>query len=340
MMDSSPAPPDAPSASAIPAEQPALPVRTGSTAAPEQFGQIDDYLGAPPRRRLLPLVLFLATCFFTYAAGAYNWQPLVFGMDPAHGERWDFSQAWLQLQNHWQDGLIYMGCVMAILVAHEMGHFLMTVRYRVPASYPIFLPLPIMLTGTMGAVIGMEGFRANRRQMFDIGLAGPLAGLVLTIPMVWIGIKIGHASPPQSGSMMFADPLLAKLLMHWLRPDFAPNTELVVNPVYMAGWVGMFVTGLNMMPVSQLDGGHVIYALFLKRGHWIARAFLLTAMAFVVFSGQYSWTLMLVLVTLIGVDHPPTSDDTVPLGVTRTILGTLSLALPILCFTPIRLVTG
>ena len=105
----------------------------------------------------------------------------------------------------------------------------------------------------------------------------------------------------------------------------------------MAGWVGMFVTGLNMMPVSQLDGGHVIYAIFLKRGHWIARLFLLSAIAFVVITGQYSWTLMVVIVTLIGVDHPPTANDQMSLGMGRIILGLCSLIIPVLCFTPFRL---
>jgi membrane-associated protease RseP (regulator of RpoE activity) len=217
---------------------------------------------------------------------------------------------------------------------------LMTVRYRVPASYPIFIPMPLMMMGTMGAVIGMEGFRANRRQMFDIGLAGPLAGLVITIPLVWIGIKIGDHGVPKHGAMVFGDPLLAKWLMHWLRPDIGPGEELRINAVYMAGWVGMFVTGLNMMPISQLDGGHVIYTLFLGRSRIIARGFLLAAIAFIVLTGQVGWTLMVVIITFIGVDHPRTADDSVPLGPVRMTLGLLSLALPILCFTPYRLFSG
>jgi membrane-associated protease RseP (regulator of RpoE activity) len=301
---------------------------------------LDEYdLGMPRRRRLLPLVLFLLTCFFTYAAGTYRWQPTVFGLqiDRAGNEHWSLEATWAQLQHNWQDGLVYMGCVMAVLLAHEMGHFLMTVRYRVPASYPIFIPMPIMLTGTMGAVIGMEGFRANRRQMFDIGLAGPLAGLVITIPLVWIGIKIGDRALPQHGGFIFGDPLLAKWLIQWLRPDIAPGEIVAMNPIYMAGWVGMFVTGLNMMPISQLDGGHVIYALFLRRSRVIARSFLLAAIAYIVLTGQVGWTLMVVIITFIGVDHPRTSNDTISLGPVRTILGLASLVLPVLCFTPFRM---
>jgi len=323
--------------------RPASPERTAAFP-PVAERMLDEYdLGMPRRRRGLPLVLFLATCFFTYAAGTYHWKPVAFGMqiDQQRGEYWDFAGTWRQLAANWADGLMYSACVMAILLAHEMGHFLMTVRYRIPASYPIFIPMPpLMLTGTMGAVIGMEGSRANRREIFDIGLAGPLAGLVLPIPMVWIGIKTGQYVVPQQGQPAFGDPLLAKLFIGWLRPDLPAGHELVVNPIYMAGWVGMFVTGLNMLPVSQLDGGHVIYALFLDAGRWMARIFLLSAIAFVVITQQYSWTLMIVIVTLIGVDHPPTADDKVPLGMWRTVLGIASLAIPVLCFTPFRLYTG
>ncbi len=333
-----PAVPPASEPSAHPSHPPILVGATGQPPSippvlPGRMLTLED-LGTPQRSRLLPLLLFLATCFFTYAAGTYHWQATLFGME---GDVWNPEATLKRLTTNWREGLIYMGCVMTVLMFHEMGHFLMTVRYRVPASYPIFLPLPFMYTGTMGAVISMEGSRANRKQLFDIGLAGPLAGLVPTIPLVWIGIKNASFATPGPGSQIFGDPLLAKLLIHWLRPDLPPGSELTINPVYMAGWVGMFITGLNMMPISQLDGGHTIYALFLKGGHFVARAFLLTAMAFVIIAGQYGWTLMLVIVTLIGVDHPPTSDDTVPLGWARTIIGTLSLSIPVFCFTPFPL---
>ncbi len=266
---------DAPSSSSAASDSssisfPPLPVRV-----------LDEYdLRSPRRRRALPLFLFLATCFFTYAAGTYRWVPTVFGLqiDPTHGEYWDLGRTFKQLATNWHDGLIYMSCVMAVLLAHEMGHFLMTVRYRIPASYPIFIPVPLMLTGTMGAVIGMEGFRANRRQMFDIGLAGPWAGLLLTVPLVCIGIKIAQPVVPAHGELIFGDPLLAKLLIKWLRPDLlaAGQGWTIRNPIYMAGWVGMFVTGLNMLPVSQLDGGHVIYSLFLRTfTHYRPRVFAL-----------------------------------------------------------------
>jgi membrane-associated protease RseP (regulator of RpoE activity) len=107
-----------------------------------------------------------------------------------------------------------------------------------------------------------------------------------------------------------------------------------LNPYFMAGWVGFLITGLNMLPVSQLDGGHVIYTLFGKRAHWIARGFMLLAIGFIIYNQAWMWSLMVVLVLLIGTDHPPTRDDTVRLGWFRTVLGCLSLSIPLLCFAP------
>ncbi|HKD37448.1 MAG TPA: site-2 protease family protein, partial [Pirellulales bacterium] len=284
---------------------------------------LDEFESSPPRFRrriVLPLFLFLATCASTFMAGVYSWAP-----EPIDG-------TWLErIRVRWADGLIYMAAVMAVLLAHEMGHFLMTIRYRIPASYPIFIPMPIiMTTGTMGAVIGMDGLRADRRQLFDIGLAGPLAGLVLTVPLVCIGLM--RAVP--TAVPHFGEPLLVKLLLPYLRPELAPNMSLHENALYMAGWVGMLVTGLNMMPVSQLDGGHIIYGLLGRRSRWVARAFLLSAMALIVISENYTWLMMLLLVTLLGADHPPTANDRVRIGPLRWLIGAASLAIPVLCFMP------
>jgi Zn-dependent protease len=328
-----------------PSDGPLPPNLTSASAQPSDVSQPSEEhyrvlteadLGDPierlERRRLVPLLLFLATCFFTFAAGTYGWIPTLFGMQ---GDAWDLPGTLQMMIARWDTGLIYMACVMGMLTAHEMGHFLMTVRYRIPASFPIFLPMPMMYSGTMGAVIGMEGSRANRKQLFDIGLAGPLAGLVVTIPLVWIGIKIADVAEPGKHGLAFGDPLLAQLLIKWLRPEIPEGGSIFTNPIYMAGWIGMFITGLNMLPLSQLDGGHVVYALFRKKSYVIARGFLLIAIGYVIISGNITWTLMIVIIAMIGVDHPPTSDDDVDLGPVRTVLGTLSLGIPILCFTPV-----
>ena len=280
------------------------------------------------RRVVLPLVLFAATCVSTFLAGSLDFNP---------GYYLESAQADRVITANWLDGLIYMAAVIGILLCHEMGHFLQTLRYHVPASLPYFIPVPILMTGTMGAVIGMEGSRANRKQLFDIGISGPLAGLVVALPIIWFGIKTATVIPPDA-EFQLGDPLIFKLLASYLRPDLPQGALLDKNnALLMAGWVGMLITGLNMLPISQLDGGHVIYGLFGRRSYLVARAFLVAAIAVIVVGELYNWTVMLVLVIMLGVDHPPTSDDDVPLGFWRTALGLLSLGIPVLCFTPVLL---
>lgn len=233
-------------------------------------------------------------------------------------------------------GLAYMAAVMSILLAHEMGHFLQAVRYGVPASLPIFLPLPITPLGTLGAVIRLRGLQANRRELFDIGLTGPLAGLLFALPMAWIGIRTAEVVPYDADGFSFGSPLVFKLLVGWLRPEVTSASSLIhhSNPLLMASWVGMLVTGLNMLPIGQLDGGHVTYALLGKQAHWLARLMIFAACIFIIYERQYSWSLMLALVVFFGIHHPPTANDRVALGRWRTVLGWVSLAIPIFCLTP------
>ena len=301
---------DQPAPERSPAQVITSPVDLPASPFPEVPRMLDEVLLEGPRYRrrvALPLSLFLISCATTFSAGVYGWAPIFLD-----------STVWLRIREFWPQGLTYAVAVLAILLAHEMGHFLMTVRYRIAASYPIFIPMPfIMITGTMGAVIGMDGLRADRRQLFDIGLAGPLAGLVLTIPLVCIGLKTAVAKPavparaavagiaPTEG-YEFGRPLLVKLLLPYLRPDLPPNAPFEINALYMAGWVGMLITGLNMLPVSQLDGGHIIYGLLGRHSRWIARAFLFGSILAIVIGEQYSWLLMLVLVIFLGADHPTT----------------------------------
>ena len=118
----------------------------------------------------LQVLLFVATAATTFAAGVVGWEPVVLGIDA------DLAG---QLGPHWQRGLVYMAAVLAVLAAHEAGHFVAALVHRIPATLPLFIPMPVLLTGTLGAVIGMEGSRADRRQLFDIAIAGPIAGLVV-----------------------------------------------------------------------------------------------------------------------------------------------------------------
>jgi len=289
-----------------------------------------------PRRKKLPLILFIITCASTFWVGMAGWLPIHY-LCVAIVEQ-DAMPLRRAILAHWQDGLIYMACVLAILLTHEMGHFIAALRYRIPASLPYFLPLPISPIGTMGAVIGMAGMRANRKEMFDIGIAGPLAGLFVAVPVMWVGIQELDLTTPAHGHFALDTPLSVRLILEHASPPGYESGDGVwhsqLNPYYMAGWVGLLITGLNMLPVSQLDGGHVVYTLFGKRAHWIARGFMIVAIAYIVYNKAWAWSLMVLLVLLIGTDHPPTRDDSVRLGWFRTVLGLASLAIPLLCFPP------
>ena len=284
---------------------------------------------AKPRRVMLPLMLFLLTCLSTFWVGVCHWTPDLIA------PLWNLRE--LLLAN-WQAGLIYMICVLTILLLHEFGHFFATLYYRVPASFPYFLPFPFNPLGTLGAVIGMQGNAADRKQIFDIGIAGPLAGLVAAVPIAFYGVSQLDLTGQNYGGFGFRMPLL----LDW----FAKSTQVPgyqtgdivylnhLNPWFVAGWVGMLVTGLNMMPVGQLDGGHVTYTMFGKAAHVIAQLAIVAAIAYMVYHLNFMLGLMVILVLLMGPKHPPTLNDSVPLGGFRYALGLASLSIPILCFPP------
>jgi hypothetical protein len=321
----------------------------------------DRYLGKRKRRVLLPIILFLASCLSTFWVGttflvedaisagakrageaavteAAQADPAL--MKDANAKSRIAGQASFAylFANNYVSGLTYMSAVIGILLCHEMGHFLQALRHRIPASLPFFIPMPVGPIGTMGAVIGMEGLRANRRELFDIGVSGPIAGLIVAIPVTWIGIQQAHIAEPKPAdgmAMIMHDPWVVQQMIAYLRPDVPAGKELSLNPLLLAGWVGMLITGLNMMPVSQLDGGHVVYSLFgRQRAHFIAKAFVIFAILYIVWADATMWLLMLMLVIFIGPTHPPTADDSAELSFTQRIVGYASLAIPFLCFPP------
>ncbi len=271
------------------------------------FSATSEWDESPPKRRkLIPFILFLLTCLSTFWVGITAWQPLpALQVAASQGDTIYLRQLAIA---HWSDGLIYMTCVLAILLCHELGHFVMTIIYRVPATVPIFLPFPFNPIGTLGAVIGMKGIAGNRKQIFDIGIAGPLAGLVVAVPIALIGVA----------QLDVGQPI-------WLNQ---------LNPYFAAAWVGFFVTGLNMIPVGQLDGGHITYTLFGRYARFLAQAILVAAIAAMVYFRSYVLIVMVALLLVIGTGHPPTRDEVSPMGWTRCVLGFISLVIPILCFPP------
>ncbi|HMP80287.1 MAG TPA: site-2 protease family protein [Pirellulaceae bacterium] len=289
----------------------------------------------PKRRKLVPFILFLLTCLSTFWVGITAWQPLpALQIAANQGDSIYLRQLFIA---HWEEGLIYMACVLAILLCHELGHFVMTLVYRVPATVPIFLPFPFNPIGTLGAVIGMKGIAANRKQIFDIGLAGPLAGLVVAVPIAWWGVMQLDLSPPPQGGLGLRMPLGLDWLIRWMGvPGYAgqPIWLNQLNPYFAAAWVGFFVTGLNMIPVGQLDGGHITYTLWGRRAQWLAQALLVAALASMLYFRSFVLVVMVALVLLMGTGHPPTKDEVSPMGWSRCILGYVSLIIPVLCFPP------
>jgi membrane-associated protease RseP (regulator of RpoE activity) len=285
--------------------------------------ELEALLGSRRPSRRPQLLLYLLTCLTTFAAGAAGWEPLLLGLDDA--------EVAAAVAAHWGRGLLYMAAVMTVLTAHEAGHFIAARIHRIPATLPFFIPMPVLLTGTLGAVIGMEGSRANRRELFDIAVAGPLAGLVVALPLLTLGLMEGAAG----ASNPFALAPLAAWIQGFVRPDLAAGTTVAPNALFMAGWVGLLVTGLNMLPVSQLDGGHICYAVFGPRfGNWVARAALIASILAVIVTGRTNWVALVVIVTFLGVDHPPIREEREPIGPLRTALGLAMFAIPVLTFMP------
>jgi len=287
------------------------------------------------RRIVVPLILLVLTCFSTFWAGAAIAPAAYISECQRSGSLLPLRQVLLV---HYKDGLIYMVAAISILFAHEMGHFLATLYHRVPSSFPYFLPMPATPFGTWGAVIRMDGSTANRLQVFDIGIAGPIAGLCVAVSVMCLGLQHLHLHLANGkGSLVLPVPLGVALLSHIIGPtprgifEHLALGNLEGNPLYMAGWFGFLVTGLNMMPISQLDGGHVTYCLFGRKSRLISIAVLVSVISYMVISQQFVLSVWVLIILFLGPYHPPTSDDRVRLGGLRYLLGIASLSLPVLC---------
>ncbi len=232
-------------------------------------------------------------------------------------------------------GWQYSAAIMTILLCHEMGHYLMCRRYRVAATLPLFIPMPYLsLFGTMGAVIRMKANIRDRRVLFDIGIAGPLAGLVPALIALLYGLQ--HSRIVPIGNVPDMIPLGDSLLLKWSEARFFPHLgageDVLLHPIAFAGWAGLFVTALNLLPVGQLDGGHVLYGLVGKRSHLFATLVLIAMGVNALF--YPGWWFWFVLLLLFGVRHPRTLDEDEPLGWVRVGLGIFALIVFVLCFVP------
>lgn len=235
-------------------------------------------------------------------------------------------------------GIIYSFSVLAILASHEMGHYIACRWYGVEATLPYFIPMPIPPVGTFGAFIRIKSPIPSRRALFDIGIAGPLAGFVFAVPATFIAHIFAQPALPSGSAddvIYLQDPLLFKFFQQILH--LPSNLEL--NPVMWAAWIGLFMTALNLMPVGQLDGGHITYAVFGRRGHRaVAVLSYLSIIGLAIYSirgGLWNWVVYAVILTLmLRVGHPPVMDEEEPLGLPRKIVAVIGLIVFILCFMP------
>lgn len=234
-------------------------------------------------------------------------------------------------------GFWYSLSIITILLTHEMGHYLMCRRHGVAATLPYFIPLPLPPFGTMGAVIKMEARIPDRRVLFDVGVAGPLAGLALTIPAIIVGLKLSYIIPLTSvppGSYQLGESFLFSLISKLIIGEISEGYDVILHPLAFAGWAGLFVTALNLLPIGQLDGGHIAYALFGRRSVIVFRLTLLMFIAICIFFFM-GWFLLILLLMWFGFKHPPPLNDFTPLDRKRKLIGALVLIIFAISFTPV-----
>jgi membrane-associated protease RseP (regulator of RpoE activity) len=237
-------------------------------------------------------------------------------------------------------GLSYAAVLMTILVGHELGHYLTCRRYGVLATLPYFIPGPPFL-GTFGAFIRIKSPVRFKHQIFDVGANGPLAGFALALPALVLGLALSKVGPlpPTEGAIVFGEPLAFKLLSGLLFGRIPEGSTLVLHPIGFAGWVGLLVTAFNLIPLGQLDGGHVAYAVLGKRARllsWIMVGFLAAMGVFY----HLSWIILAAVMLFfefkskMRLRHPPVYDEDAPLGPKRTALGLVVLLIFALSFIP------
>lgn len=234
-------------------------------------------------------------------------------------------------------GLLFSVPLLVILLAHEFGHYLACVYYGLDASLPYFLPAPTFI-GTLGAFIRIRSPIYSRRELFDVGIAGPLAGVVFLLPALGVGMAFSKVIPGinDQGDLVFGTPLFIRFLEQIIFPG-VPVSDVYLHPVARAAWVGLFATALNLLPFGQLDGGHILYAVASQRFRLLARIFwvCLIPMGFL----YWPWWAWAAVVFFTGLKHPPIYDP-YPLGAGRLQLALLSVIIFVLCFMPAPIATS
>ncbi len=278
-----------------------------------------------PSNPLVNILLFALTVCSTLVVGAAN-----AGVDIiARPERF-------------AAGIPFAASLLAILIVHEFGHYLMAAFHGVEATLPYFIPAPTAI-GTLGAVIKTKSSIPDRKALLDIGVAGPICGFAVALVALGVGLSLSEAVDiaPLLGAgrvEQYGDSIIVKLMTRLVKGRLAPGQDVILHPVAFAGWVGMLVTAFNLMPVGQLDGGHVAYALAGRAHAAIARFVLacLIALGLV----WWPWWIWVLLIMVLGTGHAPPLDDVTPLNRGRILLAIAAAAVFALCFVPVPVSTG
>ena len=283
----------------------------------------------PPARKprlWLHLMLFLATLATTMVAGTLQQE-----VDP-------FAHPWEVYR-----GIPFSFTLLLILGAHEMGHYLVSRRHRLDVTLPFFIPAPPFpfIIGTFGAFIKIRSPIQDKRALLDVGCAGPLVGVLVSIPVTLLGLSLSKITVMGAGkeALVLGEPLLYQFLSWLVFGPLSPEANVILHPMAFAGWIGMFVTALNLIPVGQLDGGHVSYALAPQYHRYVS----LGCVALLVGCGLffwYGWLMWAVLVSFLGWRHPPPYYHWVPLDRSRQALGIITILIFLLTFSPAPFTLG
>jgi len=283
-------------------------------------------------RGWLHILLFMLTLVSTTLVGASQYA--AFLTDFAPTTTLPMPVPALVLRGFW-----YSGTILLILGAHEMGHYLACRYYDVDASLPFFIPVPVLQTGTMGAFIRIREPIPQKHMLFDIGIAGPIAGFLVAVPALFLGLALSHVVPMPAdtpGMMELGEPLLFKFATWLIWGQTSQGYTINMHPMAFAAWFGMLATALNLFPIGQLDGGHISYAVLGTRSTYVTLTMVIVAAGLSYFSASWIvWTVLTVAMLFVfGPRHPRVYDEHVPLDRTRLLLALFAVAMFALCFTP------
>lgn len=285
----------------------------------------------PRHRYWLHLLLLLLTLLTTSIVGAGLAASFAAGEPFRIDDIYGYQLAWRD-PSYLLDGLPFSITLLGVLLAHEMGHFWTARYYRVNASLPYFLPVPTLI-GTFGAFIRIRSAILSKRILFDVGIAGPIAGFfALILPLV-AGLSLSKVVPgiAARSDLVFGTPLLVRALEWAMFPGVAAD-DIYLHPVARAAWVGVLATALNLLPIGQLDGGHIVYAFLGERVKYLSRLLVAAFIPMGYFFAS-SWWFWAVVLMFFGMRHP-TLVDPIPIGPARARLVLFALFMLVVCFTP------